>query len=85
MKSTKTPKQIKKEKRQKNRGTIPVWAVCDCGCCYAEMRFFSKKTAEDALKNVGLGNSVAITDDKGVVHEGLDTFYGFSLTDPRKR
>ena len=69
----------KNKKHKDNNGTIPIYAMCDCGCCKEELRFFSEKTALEALKKVGLGNFKTIVDDLGVVHEGLDTFYGFAL------
>lgn len=80
----KTEKQKKKkEDRRKNKGTIAVFALCDCGCCTAKMRFRSEKSALEAFKAAGLQNSATITDDQGTVHEGIDTFYGLSLTDTR--
>ena len=77
----KKKKQKKRELRNKNKGTIPVYAMCDCGCCKEELRFFSQKTALEALKKAGLGNFKTIVDDLGVAHEGLDTFYGFALNE----
>lgn len=76
MRNKKTPKQLKKDERNKNRGTIPVFALHDCGCCTAKMRFHSKKTALEAFSKAVLGNSIDIVDDQGVAHAGIDTFYG---------
>lgn len=81
----KTAKQLKKEKRREHRGTIAVYAKCDCGCCTAEMRFTSAKTAAEAFAKAGLQNSATIVDDKGTTHEGIDTFYGFSLSDDEQK
>lgn len=77
MKNKKTAKQLKKEERRENKGVIKVTAQHDCGCCATTMRFFSKDSANRAFAKAGLSNSATITDDKGTVHEGIDTFYGF--------
>ena len=61
---------------------IEVTAQCDCGCCFATMHFKSLEAVEQAFAKVGLCNGAVITDDEGVIHEGIDTFYGFS-TDPK--
>jgi hypothetical protein len=79
MKNKKTAKQLKKQEKREHRGTIAVYARCDCGCCTATMRFKNKAAVEEAFAKAGLVNSATIVDDKGVVHEGIDTFYGFSL------
>lgn len=52
----------------------------DCGCCYAELEFASNETAATAVNKVALMNGAVITDDAGIVHEGLDTFYGIWLS-----
>jgi hypothetical protein len=80
----KSKKKEKKIKRQENRGTIAVYAQYTCGCCIAEMRFKDKESAEQAFLKAGVGNKMNITDDKGVVHEGIDTFYGFSTDEKHK-
>jgi len=82
MKNKKTEKQIKKEERRKNRGTIAVYSKCDCGCCFEEMRFKSKESAGEAFSKVGIGNKKTIVDDQGTVHTHIDTFYGFSIEKP---
>lgn len=79
MRNKKTPKQLKKDERRKNKGTIGVTAQHDCGCCATTMRFFDKKSATEVFVKAGLQNSATITDDHGVVHEGIDTFYGFFI------
>jgi hypothetical protein len=43
------------------------------------MKFKSKSSAEKAFKKAGLGNDQTVVDDKNVVYEKIDTFYGFSL------
>ena len=75
----KTEKQLKKEKRRELRGFKRVYAKCDCGCCTAEMFFRNKESATEAFAKVGLQNGAKIVDDKGNIHEGIDTFYGFSM------
>lgn len=60
---------------------ISVFVKLDCGCCTDELKFASVEAAEAAFSKAGLGNSVDITDDAGVCHTKLDTFYGFSLTE----
>ena len=57
---------------------ITVYVKNDCGCCTSEMQFESVESAAAAFQRAGLGNGVVITDDEGIQHEGLDTFYGFS-------
>jgi len=75
----KTEKQLKKEKRRELRGFNRVYAKCDCGCCTAEMFFRNKESVIEAFTKVGMQNSATIVDDKGNIHEGIDTFYGFSM------
>lgn len=58
---------------------ITVHASADCGCCYEEMQFESAESAAAAFQQAGLGNGIVIVDDAGVRHEGIDTFYGFSV------
>lgn len=70
-----------KNQRRKNRGALLVTSVLECGCCYVKMKFKSISSANKAFKKAGLGLSMTIVDDKGVTHEGIDTFYGFWLED----
>ena len=58
---------------------IKVKAFFECGCCHVIMKFKSKSSAEKAFKKAGLGNDQTVVDDKNVVYEKIDTFYGFSL------
>lgn len=81
----KTAKQLKKEEKRENKGTIAVYAKCDCGCCTAELRFKNVESAKEAFSKAGLENSATIIDDKGVEHTGIDTFYGFSLEDEKQK
>lgn len=60
---------------------IKVYAKNDCGCCTTEMQFESEAGAQAVFAKVGPGNGMVITDDAGVMHEGLDTFYGFSTSE----
>jgi hypothetical protein len=57
---------------------IKVYAKNDCGCCTVEMQFNSMSAARRAFARVGLGNGMKIRDDAGVLHKGIDTFYGCS-------
>lgn len=57
---------------------ITVYAKNDCGCCSTEMQFRDLASAQKAFDAVGLGNGMKIKDDTGTIHEGIDTFYGFS-------
>lgn len=60
---------------------ITVYVKLDCGCCTDELRFKDKESAQKAFEKAGLGNGVSIVDDDGVEHTGLDTFYGFSMSE----
>jgi hypothetical protein len=55
---------------------IKVFAKADCGCCEIEMAFTSAESVMRAFVRAGLSSSATIVDDKGAVHEGIDTFYG---------
>ncbi len=48
----------------------------DCGCCYANVQFKSRKSADKVIVKAGLGNGRTLVDDAGQVVEGVDTFYG---------
>jgi len=71
-------KKLKRERR--HRGFIQVTAQLSCGCCTTEMLFKSRENAVAAFNKAGLDSSADITDDKGVAHSGVDTFYGFCET-----
>lgn len=58
---------------KKREKMIRVYAKEGCGCCEATMKFRSVEAAEAAFVKAGLGIKT-ITDDKGAVHEGIDTF-----------
>jgi hypothetical protein len=60
---------------------ITVYAKADCGCCTIEMKFNDEDSAVAAFPNAGTGNGMVITDDESVRHEGIDTFYGFSMSE----
>jgi hypothetical protein len=60
---------------------ITIYAKLDCGCCTTELRFLDEEAAVRAFAGAGLGNGMTITDDAGVTHTGLDTFYGFSTSE----
>lgn len=49
-----------------------------CGCCTAKMQFRDEAAIVSAFKKAGLDAAATITDDAGVEHEEVDTFYGFS-------
>lgn len=57
---------------------ITVYAKADCGCCTIGMKFKNDESVKAAFAAAGLTNGAEITDDDGVRHEGIDTFYGFS-------
>lgn len=48
----------------------------DCGCCYSDVQFESRESANRAFAKAGLGNGMTVIDDAGQVIEGVDTFYG---------
>jgi hypothetical protein len=48
----------------------------DCGCCFTEVQFESRESANAAMKKAGLGSCVTLVDDAGQVVHGVDTFYG---------
>jgi len=58
-------------------------AQLSCGCCFTEMSFKSRKSAEAAFQKAGLKLEACIVDDKGKVHEGVDTFYGYYVKENR--
>lgn len=64
---------------------LKVFAKKDCGCCSTEMYFTDTASADAAFEKAGLGNGRSITDDRGTVHTGLDSFYGYSVDEPNKR
>lgn len=49
-----------------------------CGCCTAKMMFKDEESIRKAFKRAGLQSFVDITDDAGVTHSEVDTFYGWS-------
>jgi hypothetical protein len=57
---------------------INIFVKLTCGCCEDVMQFESEDSAIDAFDKVGLGHHDMI-DDAGVLHTGVDTFYGYSL------
>lgn len=48
----------------------------DCGCCFTDVQFESKESANKAFAKAGFGNNMTIIDDAGQVVHGVDTFYG---------
>lgn len=50
----------------------------DCGCCTVKMMFKDEQSIRKAFRAAGLQSSVDITDDAGVTHLDVDTFYGWS-------
>lgn len=49
-----------------------------CGCCTTTMRFKDVEAIGRAFMKAGLDVAATIVDDAGIVHEEVDTFYGFS-------
>lgn len=66
---------------RKYKGYTAYYARMDCGCCDATMWFSSIDTITAAFNRAGLDMGVEIIDDVGIAHEGIDTFYGFSVSD----
>jgi hypothetical protein len=64
---------------------ITVYAKNDCGCCSTEMKFKDEESAARAFNEVGFGNGMTVTDDEGIAHDGIDTFYGFTVGEENKR
>ena len=79
-KNEKTAKQQRKAARKERRGWLVVKVQHDCGCCHSDMYFKSESSAKKAWSTAGLQLSAKITDDKGTIHEGIDTFYGMVKT-----
>jgi len=80
--STRTRREKRRAKRDEERsgsgGFMEFFARADCGCCdVGPMMFRSEASAVRAFSRVGLRNGGTIVDDANVVHEGVDTFYGF--------
>lgn len=59
---------------------IKVYAKADCGCCEFEMDFTSIESVARAFNTAGWDSSAVIVDDKGRVHDGVDTFYGVATS-----
>jgi hypothetical protein len=53
------------------------YAKRGCGCCTAKMMFKDERSIREAFKRAGL-SFADITDDSGVTHREIDTFYGWS-------
>lgn len=75
-----TAKQKRKVMRKQRRGWFVVKAQHDCGCCHSDMYFKSEASAKKVWSEAGLQLSAKITDDRGTIHEGIDTFYGLVRT-----
>lgn len=58
---------------------ITVCSKNGCGCCTTEMQFRDEESANTAFASAGLESCATITDDAGVVHNEIDTFYGWWL------
>jgi hypothetical protein len=52
--------------------------AANCGCCTVKMAFESEERLLAAFKKQGLTVYGKVTDDEGVEHEEIDTFYGFT-------
>ena len=53
-----------------------------CGCCSDILYFKNEENIKKAFETAGLGSNTTITDDKGNVVEGIDTFYGYREIKP---
>jgi len=60
---------------------IKVYAKLSCGCCTEELEFNDIQSAQEAFSGAGLTSTGKITDDAGVEHNNIDTFYGFTMSD----
>lgn len=49
-----------------------------CGCCDRSVHFKNEAYIRDVFLEAGLISSTTFTDHNGVVHEGVDTFYGYT-------
>lgn len=54
------------------------YAKMCCGCCTVMLRFKDEEAIGRAFMKAGLDVAATIVDDAGIVHEEVDTFYGFS-------
>jgi hypothetical protein len=69
--------QLTRQKRKKANKAMRCYEVrMACGCCTEALKFRNDAAFEAAMRAAGLTSSAAITDDAGVRHEGIDTFYG---------
>lgn len=49
-----------------------------CGCCTVRLAFENEDKLKAAFKGQELVVNGKVTDDEGVEHEGIDTFYGYT-------
>lgn len=69
--------QMTRQKRNKAKKALRCYEVrMTCGCCTEVLKFRSDAAFEAAMRAAGLTSSATITDDAGVRHDGIDTFYG---------
>jgi hypothetical protein len=65
------------------RSRIAYYAWANCGCCkVGPMHFDSEVSFMKVLSKTRFTSFGTITDDEGVTHENIDTFYGFWRDDP---
>ena len=50
----------------------------NCGCCTGVAHFSSLEHAAEVFKSLLLSVGASFTDDEGILHDDVDTFYGFS-------
>lgn len=50
-------------------------AELGCGCCHTIMEFESEETMLKAYEATKLGSNQKVIDDKGTMHNYIDTFY----------
>lgn len=69
--------KVTRQKRKKANKALRCYEVrMHCGCCTEVLKFRNDAALEAAMRVAGLTSRATITDDAGVTHEGIDTFYG---------
>jgi hypothetical protein len=73
--------QVTRQKRKKASRAFRCYEVrMNCGCCTDVLKFRNDAAFEAAMRDAGLTTDATITDDAGVRHRGIDTFYGGVLS-----
>jgi hypothetical protein len=75
----KAAKQWQEIKNRKRAFPYVVTIKQCCGCCESTLRFKTEAAFLEQWSKLELTVSGAITDDEGITHKSLDTFYGYCL------